>query len=270
MAAETRFFPGELAGGFRLLAPLKVAKKTETWLACDVDAGRLVIKFQMDGDSKPLCVAETLVAAGRLPGLTAVLGTFEYARCRCVVMEYAGDRTLCSVLRADKPMAFADNLILLRRMLRALDALHCLGIVHRDVKPGNIVMSDDGAVLTDFGIARFVADEEPAGTVVGTPSYMSPEQARDSGKVDVRSDLFSLGSVLYESITGRRRFPDRGLARTALDVMNCARPPHGEMTALVPEAFAKILCSMMERDRNARPNSAADALRELDAMYPES
>ncbi len=133
-----------------------------------------------------------------------------------IVMEYVEGQGLDARIRAEGPMPLADVAPLIAQIASALDHLHARGIVHRDVKPGNVLVAEDGRVkITDFGIAR---SDDPAHTleteVYGTPYYMAPEQIQ--GKpVDARTDVFALGVVLYELLTGCRPFPGATVAEVA-------------------------------------------------------
>lgn len=127
------------------------------------------------------------------------------------VMPYVGGESLRQRLRRETQLSLDETLQITREIASALDYAHRRGVVHRDIKPENILLEDGHAVLTDFGIARAVHDAADVrltgdGIVVGTPSYMSPEQAGGTGPVDGRSDLYSLGTVTYEMLCGEPPF----------------------------------------------------------------
>jgi serine/threonine protein kinase len=133
-----------------------------------------------------------------------------------IVMEYVEGQGLDALMRHEGPMKLVEAAPLVSQIAAALDHLHARGIVHRDVKPGNVLVADDGRVkITDFGIAR---SEDPTATVdtdvYGTPYYMAPEQILGQ-PVDGRTDVFSLGVVLYEMLTGCRPFPGATVAEVA-------------------------------------------------------
>jgi hypothetical protein len=165
-------------------------------------------------------VRRRLLREGRLqsnlrhPNVVAVTDSVEIDGLPALVMEYVRGPSLADFLAACRPsVAQIDELA--RGILRGVAAAHQAGLVHRDLKPGNILLSMDGGTpvpkVTDFGLAKALdaapgADQTRSGVAMGTPSYMAPEQVRDSASVDHRADLFALGAVLYELLTGRKAF----------------------------------------------------------------
>ena len=145
-------------------------------------------------------------------------------------------------------------------MLDALGAAHALGIVHRDVKPANILLLPSGQVkVTDFGISRINTSElTQDGAVIGTPAYMSPEQCRGED-VDARSDLFSAGSVLYELLSGTRAFNGRNIAEVTQQLLT-AEPR--DLTEFVPglpvELASALRRAMAKTERGALRISPSD------------
>jgi len=185
-----------------------------------------------------------------------------------LVMEYVTGATVSRLLR-DGPLALETLLPLGREIAEGLAAAHARGIVHRDLKAENVMVTDGGhAKILDFGVAKRLRRPEDeaslsvAGAVVGTYSSMSPEQARGLA-VDHRSDLFSFGALLYEMATGRPPFQ----APTVLDTLNniCSRrqPPARELRAEVPGALAELIDRLLEKDPNRRPQSADEAAAAL-------
>ena len=130
-----------------------------------------------------------------------------------LVMDYVSGGTLAGRIQKDGALPPHQALAIVRQVALALDAAAAQGMVHRDIKPANIMFDADGRVrVADLGIAKRRGDDETTMTrddaVFGTPAYMSPEQARDTGKVDVRSDIYSLGMVLWHALTGARPYAD--------------------------------------------------------------
>ena len=135
----------------------------------------------------------------------------------------------------------------------ALDYAHANGIVHRDIKPANIMILTNGEVkVADFGIARVMATSKTqTGVVLGTPSYMSPEQIAGK-KVDGRSDLFSLGVVLYELISGEKPFNGDSIATLMYNITTTAPQAIRELSPAIPDAMAGIVEKLLAKDVEAR------------------
>jgi len=128
-----------------------------------------------------------------------------------LVMEYVDGEDLDDLIRRKGPLAVRPAIEIMREVARALEHAHAAGVVHRDIKPANVLLRKDGRVkITDFGLARQVGERElgPDGTVLGTPFYISPEQAQGL-PADGRSDIYSLGVTFYQALTKRRPFEGR-------------------------------------------------------------
>ena len=149
------------------------------------------------------------VIAGRLhhPNIVSIYDVGEYEEQPFIAMEYVDGETLAEVIRRRAPLALSRKVELLTDLCEGLAYAHRAGLIHRDVKPSNMVVNREGRLkILDFGIAR-LADSSvtAAGSMVGTPSYMSPEQI-EGQPVDKRSDIFSVGIVCYELLVYRRAF----------------------------------------------------------------
>jgi serine/threonine-protein kinase len=190
-----------------------------------------------------------------------------------IVMEYVSGRTLARRLRDGVPPA-GESLRVARQVAEALDHAHRHGVVHRDVKPANILLGDDGTTrLGDFGIAQLERDPESrrGGPLValGTPAYMSPEQcAGQHGGADACSDLYSLAVVLYEMLTGRTPY---GQGRAALSGHTGEAPPPLPRTVnpYLPEAVDRVLRRGLDRDPRRRHAGAGELVAELASALGE-
>jgi predicted Ser/Thr protein kinase/TolB-like protein len=207
------------------------------------------------------------------PGIATIYQVGEAAGVPFIAMEYVEGPTLLS-LEAERRLPLAEALGLMRQMLEAVGHAHRKGVLHRDLKPGNVMVTPEGRVkLLDFGLAkvasealrrqfRFSGALTESGTVVGTAPYVSPEQARDE-ELDPRSDLFSLGIVFHELLAGRHPFEQRTPFATIASILSDAPPPIPADRG-VPPGIEAVVLRMLEKEPSRRPPSASEVLRELD------
>jgi tetratricopeptide (TPR) repeat protein len=196
-----------------------------------------------------------------------------------IVMAYVEGETLSARL-ARGPLAPSEAVALMGALLQALGLAHRAGVIHRDIKPQNIVLTSSGLPkLLDFGIAKRVGgvgmgeaatatlSSTAVGQVVGTLAYMSPEQARGQS-VDARSDIFSLGCVLYECLTGRRPFDGQNLVEAIGQLLHVDPPLPSTVTAGVPAELDAICADMLRKVPAERFQSAEEVLGALRAFAP--
>jgi eukaryotic-like serine/threonine-protein kinase len=193
---------GDKLGPYEILAPIGAGGMGEVWKARDTRLDRIVAIKRLKGQHTARFEQEArAIAALNHPHICQIhdIGP-DY-----LVLEYIEGQPLKG------PMTAPDAMRAALQIAAALEAAHAKGILHRDLKPGNILMTAAGAKLLDFGLAKLVSDEDATQTigVSGTPLYMSPEQA-EGRTLDARSDVFSLGAVLYELLAGRRAFDSLG------------------------------------------------------------
>jgi eukaryotic-like serine/threonine-protein kinase len=270
---------------YRIVKPLGAGGMGEVYLAEDTRLGRQVAlkflpaSFQYDPDRRARFLKEARAASAlRSPNIAAIYDIGEHEGSSFIAMEYVEGETITRRLERG-PVAIKDVIDIARQVTDALDEAHHLGIIHRDIKSSNLMVTERGLVkVLDFGLAKMIEpagesgdQDEPTvmlgqqtslGTVVGTVWYMSPEQALGKD-VDSRSDLFSLGIVLYEMITGR--LPFEGESTTAvIDLIVHQEPPAlARFNYNVPAELERITRKCLEKDRDRRYQSTRDLLTDL-------
>jgi serine/threonine-protein kinase len=269
--------PSLLGAPYRPLRLLAWGDATEVIEALAPRGERVAVKVARRGHARPREVAARLLREVTVLGLVdhpAVVrlldvGATADGRPYFVMPRLAGD-TLRDRLRRAGPLSPARARACVVAALDGLHAAHCLGAVHRDVKPANLVVGDggDGAVVIDFGIASLEGsrrDEGRRAHVLGTPRYMAPEQILGDA-VDARADVYAAGVVLFEAIAGRAPFD----ARAPLDLLRAhlaaAPPPLGRF-ADVPRELERVVARCLDKRPDARWPSAralADALRAVE------
>jgi serine/threonine-protein kinase len=213
---------------------------------------------------------------GRLnhPNVVRIHAADLHARPPYLVQELLPAGTLEAKLQAG-PLPIGDAVEVALKLANGLAAAHDLGILHRDLKPDNVLFDERGEPrLVDFGLALDANTRDrmtATGVVVGTPTYMSPEQARGEKELDVRADVYGLAAVLYAMLTGSPPFKDRGSLLKTLMAVNTQKvvPPH-TLRPEVPAAVSKVCVAALAKDRAHRPESAAEFRRALHAALEES
>jgi serine/threonine-protein kinase len=184
-----------------------------------------------------------------------------------LVMEYVHGHTLRDVLRSHGRLGVADALAVLEPVLAALSAAHDAGLVHRDVKPENVLISSDGRVkVADFGLARAVAGTSQtattSGLLIGTVAYLAPEQV-EHGTADARTDVYAAGVVLYELLTGSPPFPAETPLAVAYRHVHEDVPAPSRRVSGVPAQLDALVAAATERDPDERPADASELLDRL-------
>jgi serine/threonine protein kinase len=258
---------------------------------------RVALKFLLETSLRDPDATERFLREARSasamnhPGICTIYAIEEQDGRTYIAMELLEGQSLDKLL-ANGPLSIAKAAEIGIEVADALDAAHKKGIIHRDIKPANIFLTQRGnAKILDFGLAKLIvpdsndaetiADLETAfqttpGTAVGTIAYMSPEQAR--GEVlDARSDLFSLGAVLYQMVTGALPFPGSTTAVIFGNILHTAPVSPVQLNSSVPPEFERILNKLLEKDRDFRYQVAAEVradlkrlLRELEPGRPHS
>ncbi len=272
--------PTVIAQRYELQRQLAQGGMAEVWLAVDLTLDRKVaVKWLKPNLASDEVVTERFrreaVAAASLnhPNIVAVHDVFAQDGRQAVVMQLVEGKSLRQLLDTQKRLSPELTCHIGTCVALALDHAHAAGFVHRDVKPGNIMITSDGRVLlTDFGIAKGLqspdADLTSDNIMMGTAKYLSPEQVRGK-KLDGRADLYSLGLVLYECLAGRVPFlgetdADTALARLQRDPTDLAR-----LRATLPTALVTIIHRLLARNPSNRPASGAELVEALRAAVAE-
>jgi eukaryotic-like serine/threonine-protein kinase len=215
-------------------------------------------------------------AAGRLihPNIVTLFDAGEDDGLLYLAFEYVPGSDLAARLQAGPPLPLGEALRIAGETCEGLDHAHRQGIVHRDVKPSNLMLAADGRVkISDFGIAKLAGEAQEltvSGTVMGSPHYLSPEQVRGEG-LDGRSDLFSVGIVLYEMIAGRRPFAGETLTTLVYQILHQEAPALPPLRSGLAPAVPQLLARFLAKDRDLRmpdARTAVEALAGLAAALP--
>jgi serine/threonine protein kinase len=280
-------------GSYTIIAPLGVGGMGEVYRAHDSKLGRdVAIKilpehFTSDPDRRARFAREARVLATlNHPNIAAIYGLEESNGMTALVLELVEGMTLADRI-ARGPLKVSQTVAIARQIADALETAHEQGIVHRDLKPANIILqgltdistADLRVKVLDFGLAKPVArlvEDDPTisvgdtavGRIVGTPAYMSPEQARGLA-VDARTDVWSFGCVLYEMIVGRPAFRGATMSDTIARILE-HDPDWQALPASTPPSIRRLLTRCLEKDPKRRLHAIADATFELDEALGES
>src|SRR3954469_6089709 len=265
--------PKLLAGRYRVIERLGAGGMATVYLAEDERLGRKVAVKRLHSaspeDAAQRFEREAKVGASLShPNLVTVFDTVADDEGVLIVMEYVEGENLAELMARERVPA-EQAVSIIRQVAGALDHAHQAGVVHRDVKPANILISPDGkAKLVDLGIAT--ASERTqitaVGTVLGTPSYMAPEQL-EGGAITKGVDLYALGAVAFELLSGRKARQGRTPVEIAHQISNQPVPDIREAWSDAPPAAADVLQSAMSRDPEQRPRSAGQLARSLDDAF---
>lgn len=272
--------PGlRLAERYELVSLIASGGMAQVWRATDTVLGRPVaakiLHPHLATDRGFLIrFRREAVAAARLshPGIVSIYDTVSQPGLEVIVMELVDGQTLRAKLDTQGVLAVRDAVDLGMQVADALSNAHAAGIVHRDIKPSNILLcQDDRIMVTDFGIAKAGEDTDltVTGTLLGTAKYLSPEQVRGDAS-DPRSDLYSLGIVLYEVLTGRAPFKADTDAATALARLQKPVPRIRHINPELPQEFDDLVASLMSREPADRPERAKDVRVALSGLRFEA
>ena len=259
-------------GRYQLSSRVAIGGMGEVWQATDLVIGRTVaIKILKDEYLGDPGFLERFRAEARHAALVnheGIANVFDYGEedgSAFLVMELVPGEALSAILERERVLSTDRVLDIVAQTASALQAAHAAGLVHRDIKPGNLLITPDGRVkITDFGIAR-IADQVPltaTGQVMGTVQYLSPEQA-SGNPASPSTDIYSLGIVAYEALAGRRPFTGESQVAIAMAQINEAPP---ELPVTVSEPVRNLVYSCIAKNPADRPASAAHLARAAQAL----
>ncbi|HKS27676.1 MAG TPA: protein kinase [Pyrinomonadaceae bacterium] len=280
--------PDTRLGRYEIRSQLGAGGMGEVYLALDTLLGRFVAlkvftpKLVLEPERLARFEREAKAASAlNHPGILTVFDMGEQSGTRFIVTEVVDGLTLREWAAHDRP-SLAELADAIRQAALALDAAHRAGIVHRDVKPENLMRRRDGLVkVLDFGIAKVITNTDRSGApldnapvtttgaLIGTVRYMSPEQAMGEA-VDGRTDIWSLGVVLYELASGHPPFENESLTATLIDIVSGEPVPLSNLVPHAPEALLRVVERAMRKDRRERFQTAAEmakALEEIGRAY---
>ena len=261
-----------LGGRYKLTDRIAIGGMGEVWKARDQVLGRLVaikiLKEEYTDNESFLTrfrVEARHTALLNHPGIAGVFDYGEEQGSAYLVMELVPGPPLSTIIERERKLEVDRTLSLIAQTARALAAAHEHGLVHRDVKPGNILVMPSGVVkITDFGIAR-LADQVPltaTGQVMGTAQYLAPEQA--TGQIATgSSDIYALGVIGYECLAGRRPFTGESQIAIALAQVNDAPPA---LPDTIPAPVRQLIMSMLAKNPSERPKDATALAKAADAL----
>jgi serine/threonine protein kinase len=267
-----------LAGRYQLNEVVGRGGMSTVYRATDLMLGRTVavkVLLAALADDDPTYVARFEREARAAAALThrAVVTVFDAGVDdgeRFITMEYVDGRTLAEILRDDGPLESTEAIRVAREVAGALSAAHAAGILHRDIKPANVMVTREGAVkVLDFGVARPLNGTTltQAASIVGTAAYMAPERALGQGG-DARSDIYSLGCLLFATLTGQPPFTGEHSAAILHQHINTDPRLPSERAGGIPPALDALALAMLAKEPEARPQTAAEVRDKLVALEP--
>ncbi|MEW5975489.1 MAG: protein kinase [Acidobacteriota bacterium] len=283
---EVRNLTGRQIGHYQILSRLGeggmgvVYKARDTLLARTVALKVLSSELVNDPEHKRRFVQEAkAVSSLNHPNIVTIYDVATDQGADVIVMEFVAGQTLGELIPR-RGLKLSDALKYAVQMADGLAKAHGAGIIHRDMKPGNVMVSEEGLVkLLDFGLAKLterpqlgerlstssLQPQTEEGMILGTVSYMSPEQA-DGRLVDARSDIFSFGSVLYEMVTGQRAFQGDSKMSTLAAILNQEPKPAGEIAPALPYDLERIITRCLRKDPSRRFQHMGDVKIDLDEL----
>lgn len=207
--------------------------------------------------------------------IVAVYALRETPKGLFMVMEYVPAKTVSELMRDEGKHSIKEIILIVNQLLNAIGHAHSVGVIHRDIKPNNILLCDDGTVkVMDFGLAKVAQDHGAQSTVTyaaaGTLYYMSPEQIKGLKNVDTRSDIYSIGMSIYEMLTGRVPF-DKSESEYEIQkqIIEGNIPPTTKYNPHIPKQLNKFVMKAIDKDADKRHQNIQEMIKELSSIVPE-
>jgi serine/threonine protein kinase/Flp pilus assembly protein TadD len=277
-ASGATLFPGaKLAGRYEILKMLGEGGMGTVYKAKDTELDRLVALkvIRPEYANHPETIRrfkQELILARQITHRNVIrifdLGIADSFK--FITMDYVEGRDLSKILSERGKFSVHEGCEVVRQICSGLEAAHSEGVVHRDLKPQNVMLDEQGRVyLMDFGLARSMelVGMTRTGALIGTPTYMSPEQARGE-KADVRTDIFALGVIFYEVLTGKRPYKDEPMMATLIRRTKELATPPCQVEPSVPQAISDIVMKCLQIKTDLRYQNAEDILRDLNVVMP--
>ncbi len=265
---------GKLAGRYELLGLIGVGGMGSVYRARDTELDELVavkvLRRDLGADQQMLTRFRQEVKLARKVTHTGVARTFdlgEHEGERFITMELVPGESLAATIAANGGLSFTRFSDIAMQICSALAAAHAAGVIHRDLKPDNVILTPNGrAVITDFGIARAAAEGNALRTLggaVGTPAYMAPEQIEAKPDIDGRADIYALGAMMFELLTGEQ--PWKGETIFAIAAARLTQPPPDpqKIRADIPDVVANLVMRCMARRPEDRPQTVEDVATKI-------
>jgi hypothetical protein len=277
--------PGSTLGRYRIERTLGAGAMGEVYVAQDPHIDRQValktVRLMgmgggsMSRDDLQARLVREARAAGRLvhPNVVTLFDAGESQGLFYLAFELVTGSDLADRMRREPPLTLGEVLRIVRETAEGLEAAHRQGIIHRDIKPSNLLLDAHGRLkISDFGIAKMLGQQTTeltqTGSVVGSPHYLSPEQVRGE-ELDGRSDLFSLGVVLYELLSRRRPFEGETITTLVYQILSREPTPLASVRPGVPERLEKVVHRLLAKERESRFASAGELAEEIAALERE-
>ena len=259
------FFRGQTIGKYRIVAPLGSGGFGTVYLAEDTWIDKKVaikVPHRQNVDFSDLLREPRLLASLSHPNIVSILTAEKQSNLFFIVMEYVPGDTLETVISRDGKIDLARTLDYTCQICNAVDHAHQHGVLHRDLRPGNVLVTDGGLVkVADFGTSRFIEIAAHGTTVIGSPPYMAPEQFH--GKAVFASDIYSLGVTMYQMLTGVLPYQTPAPADLEKLMKGELITPPRTRNAKIPAKINDIVMKAVAPDVNNRYQNAGDLLKDL-------